>query len=109
VLAESTLLWAARHGRPTLNGTGAFAPSQTHLLARVVENHWLAVPPEDADASKATSVLLERFPVRYVILPLGRRPDLDMGGLAAAFERSRTFRLVAAAADGDRLYEVRPP
>ena len=42
--------------------------------------------------------------MRYVIIPVGRVDGLRP--LAAAFDRSRIFRLVAEAADGDRIYEV---
>jgi hypothetical protein len=42
--------------------------------------------------------------VRYVIIPAGRKPGLR--ALAAAFDRSRSFRFVAEARDGDRLYEA---
>jgi hypothetical protein len=40
-----------------------------------------------------------------VILPTGRIRHLE--DVAAAFERSRTYHLVAALPDGDRIYEVR--
>jgi hypothetical protein len=104
VFAEESVLWAARHGRPVLNGIGAFAPAQTLVLDRYIRNHWLAHVPEDIDTSRPTPYLLDRFPVRYVIIPAGRVPGLRP--LAAAFDRSRTFRLAAEAADGDRIYEV---
>jgi hypothetical protein len=105
VFEEDTLLWAARHGRPVLNGIGAFAPLDTLLLERYIRNHWIARVPQDVDASRPTPFLLERFPVRYVIVPAGRKHRLRR--LAAAFDRSRTFVLAAEAADGDRVYEVR--
>ena len=104
VFAEESVLWAARHGRPVLNGIGAFTPTQTLVLDRYIQNHWLARVPEDIDTSRPTPYLLGRFPVRYVIIPVGRVAGLRP--LAAAFDRSRTFRLAAEAADGDRIYEV---
>ena len=104
LFAPDAVLWAARHGRPVLNGAGAFAPVQTIVLERYIRNHWLEAVPADVDASRPTPYLLDRFPVRYVILPTGRMANLE--GLAAAFDRSRTYRLVAVAADGDRIYEV---
>ena len=104
VFAEESVLWAARHGRPVLNGIGAFAPAQTLVLDRYIQNHWLAAVPDDVDASRPTPYLLERFPVRYVIIPIGRVAGLRP--LARAFDRSRTFRLAAEASDGDRIYEV---
>src|SRR6185295_19643196 len=41
VFAAETLLWAARHGRPVLNGVGAFVPAQTQALERTINNYWL--------------------------------------------------------------------
>jgi hypothetical protein len=104
LFAEESVLWAARHGRPVLNGIGAFGPAQTLVLDRYIQNHWLARVPEDIDTSRPTPYLLGRFPVRYVIIPAGRVPG--MRPLAAAFDRSRLFRLAAEANDGDRIYEV---
>ena len=103
VFAAETLLWAARHGRPVLNGLGAFAPAQTQALERTINNHWLKRVPENLDDSIPTQ-LLRGSPVRYVILPAGRVPRLHR--LAAAFDRSSSFRLVAEVEDGDRIYEL---
>ena len=104
VFAEESVVWAARHGLPVVNGLGAFAPAQTLVLDRYIQNHWMGLPPEDVDASRPTPYLLARFPVRYLIVPIGRVEGLRP--LAAAFDRSRTFRFVAEAPDGDRIYEV---
>ena len=104
VFAAESVLWAARHGRPVLNGIAAFGPAQTMVLDRYIQNHWLARVPEDIDTSRPTPYLLERFPVRYVIVPVGRVAGLRP--LAAAFDRSRVFRLAAEATDGDRVYGV---
>ena len=104
---EETMLWATRHGLPVLNGVAAFAPVQALVLERYVRNHWVEQVPEDVDASRPTPYLLGRFPVRYVILPTGRKPGYE--ALAAAFDRSRSFRPVAVSADGDRIYEVQRP
>ena len=105
LFAPETVLWAARHGRPVLNGAGAFAPLQTLTLDRYIQNHWMEGVPADADTERPTPYLVGRFPVRYVILPTGRIRHLE--DVAAAFERSRTYHLVAALPDGDRIYEVR--
>ncbi len=105
-LESETLVWAARHGRPVVNGGGAFAPLQTLVLERYIRRHWLDEVPADIDASRPTPYLVGRFGVRYVILPTGRVGNLER--LAAAFDRSRIFRLAAVASDGDRIYEVRP-
>ena len=104
VLEPDTLLWAARHGRPVVNGTGAFTPLYTATLDRQVRNHWLRRNPEDIDASRPAEFLRRAFDTRYVIVPTGRRRDL--WDLSAAFDRSRAFRLVAEAEDGDRIYEI---
>src|SRR5262249_41219807 len=106
LFAPETVLWAARHGRPVLNGAGAFAPLQTLVLDRYIQNHWLEHIPADLDTERPTPYLVGRFSVRYVIVPTGRIRGFE--GLAGAFDRSRTFRLAAVASDGDRIYEVRP-
>jgi hypothetical protein len=100
-----TLLWAARHGRPVVNGVNAFVPPRTALLELVMRYQWLKRVPADVDETEPTRLLVEEFATRYVILPTGRRPQLR--GLARAFDQSRTFTLVAEAGDGDRIYEVR--
>ena len=106
VFSETALLWAARHGRPMVNGQGsAFVPVDVLRLDRFVQNHWIARTPVDVDASKPTPFLLQRFPVRYVVLPTGRLDGYR--DLAAAFDRSRSFVPVGKARDGDRVYEVR--
>jgi hypothetical protein len=105
LFAPQTVLWAARHGRPVLNGAGAFAPLQTLTLDRYIQNHWMEGTPVDADTERPTPYLVGRFPVRYVILPAVRIRHLE--DVAAAFERSRTYHLVGVASDGDRIYEVR--
>jgi len=105
LFAPQTVLWAARHGRPVLNGAGAFAPLQTLTLDRYIQNHWMEGAPADADTERPTPYLVGRFPVRYVILPAVRIRHLE--DVAAAFERSRTYHLVGVASDGDRIYEVR--
>lgn len=102
-----TLLWAARHGRPVVNGANAFVPPRTALLELVMRNQWLKRVPENVDETEPTRLLLEEFAVRYVIVPSGRRRQLR--ALARSFDRSKTFALVAEASDGDRIYEVRRP
>jgi hypothetical protein len=104
--SETALLWAARHGRPMINGQGsAFVPVDVLRLDRFIQNHWIRRTPGDVDASKPTPFLLSRFPVRYVVVPAGRLDGYR--GLAAAFDRSRSFVPVGTARDGDRVYEVR--
>lgn len=106
VFAGDSLVWAARHGRPTLNGQGsAFVPLDTLRLDRFIQRHWLRDRPFDADRSKATAFLLAKFPVRYVICPGSRMGSLARA--ATAFNESRTFALVAETSDGSRIYEVK--
>ena len=106
VFAPYTLVWAARHGLPVVNGQGsAFVPGGTRIIARLVENHWVRRVPGDLDASKPALYLADVFPALYVIVPAVREPAFRP--LAAAFDRSRLFGLVAEAPDGDRIYELR--
>ena len=105
VLEPETLLFAARHGRPVVNGAGGLQPAgdghpgscgPTPLAAEGARR------PDDA--SKPARFLRDGFDARYLILPTGRRYRL--WHLASAFDRSRGFRLVAEAEDGDRIYEI---
>jgi hypothetical protein len=97
------LLWAARLGWPTLNGEGAFAPPYHSALKRRIRNHWIRRTPEDIDDSRPMRLLVERFPVRYLVVSAGRTPGL--WPLVEALGDSRLFSLVAEAEDGDRIYE----
>lgn len=113
VYAEATMLWAARHGLPVVNGSSAFIPTRTRELRETMQREWLQQPPEDVDATESARLLVERFGLRYLILPTGRQKGVldgadaqGMAVLAAALERSRTFRLLEVTPDGDRLYEV---
>ncbi|HEY7410196.1 MAG TPA: hypothetical protein VII13_05620 [Vicinamibacteria bacterium] len=105
VICFDCMVWAARHGLPTINGQGsAYVPPDWMRLDWTIRNHWLDRRVEDLDENRATRLLLERFPVRYVILPVGRRAGV--GHLVEPFDRSRLFHLAAVARDGDRIYEV---
>lgn len=99
-----TLLWAARHGRPVVNGVNAFVPPRTALLQLTMRYQWFRKLPTSVDESEPARLLQEDFGVRYLILPLSRHPHLR--GLAAALDRSRGFRPILEAASGDRLYAV---
>jgi hypothetical protein len=106
LFAGDSLVWAARHGRPVINGQGsAFVPLDHLRLDRFMQRHWLRDRPVDADHSKATDFLLAKFPVRYVVCP-GKRMRA-LARLATAMNDSQTFHLVAETADGSRIYEVR--
>jgi hypothetical protein len=103
VFDEKVLLWAARDDLTFVNGRGSFTPHGTEMLSRYVSRQWIDQTPDDVDASKPAAYLAN-FHARYVILPTGRRPEL--AGLGASFDRSRRFRKIGEAADGDRVYEV---
>jgi hypothetical protein len=105
VFTPETLLWAARHGRPTLNGIGAFVPGATMVLERTIRNHWLRNTDRDVDDGATAWNLVQNFPLRYLIVPAGRKPETRV--LVEALSRSRVFVSVAEAPDGDRIYEVR--
>jgi len=104
--APETLVWAARHGLPVLNGQGsAFVPAGARIVSRLVENHWVRRVPQDLDEGKPARYLAAVFPSLYVIVPAVRKPEFRP--LAAAFDRSRLFAFVAEAPDGDRIYALR--
>lgn len=105
VFGPETMLWAARHGRPTANGIGAFVPGATMVLERTTRNHWLKRVDADVDAGATAWNLAAHTPVRYLIVPAGRKPETRP--LAEALTRSRVFVRVAQSSDGDRIYEVR--
>jgi hypothetical protein len=105
VFAPETLLWASRHGRPTLNGIGAFVPGATMVLERTIRNHWLRNTDRDVDDGATAWNLVQNFPLRYLIVPAGRKPETRV--LVEALSRSRVFVSIAEAPDGDRIYEVR--
>jgi hypothetical protein len=109
--ARETMIWAARHRRPIVNGAGGVCPKVHCLLERSIQRHWIRAAREapeflDVDASRPTAIL-QGFPVRYLIVPSGRTPELQP--LRRAFERSRLFAPLAVASDGDVLYEVVRP
>jgi hypothetical protein len=101
--AENAMLWAARHGLPVVNGDGAFAPPYPQALDRFMKKHWLQGEITDIDESRPMPFLVQRIGPRYLILPVGREPGLSH--LIEPLGRSRHFRLVATARDGDLLYE----
>lgn len=104
-----TLIWAARHCRPVLNGAGAMAPLDHDRLNQWIKRDWVAASherrPIDLDRTRALHKLL-RMPVPYVIVPAGRDRGLDL--LQDAFERSAFFERVAGEPGGDTLYRRRP-
>jgi len=103
--APDALLWAARHGRPVVNGDGAFLPRLHGRLDLLMQREWLKQAPEDVDSTKTAELIRDELPVRYLIVPCGRQPSTCR--LAGALNRSQVFALIAELPDGDRLYEVR--
>lgn len=101
--APEAMLWAARHGLPTVNGIGAFAPPQTARLQNQIRTYWLGRRPQDLDQSPPTQLLLEHFDLRYLVVDT-RRPALR--SLARGLDRSLRYRLLFEGADGRRLYEL---
>ena len=102
--APDVMLWAARHGRPVVNGDGAFLPSGHALLERTMRREWLKVAPESIDETETTALLRDEFALRYLIVPCGRESSTCR--LAGALNGSRVFKLLEELPDGDRLYEV---
>jgi hypothetical protein len=102
------LIWAARHGRPVLNGAGALAPAAHARLQQWIHGQWLRPIRDgralDVDRTGAMRQLL-RMPVRYVIVRAGTDPDLQQ--LVLALDRSRRLERVRGAFEGDALYRRR--
>jgi len=104
--SPDALIWAARHGRPVLNGAGAMSPRDHSLLEKWIARDWLRPVregrPLQLDESRAMAQLLS-MPVRYVVVPAGHRRGLRP--VQEAFDRSRSFRRVAGTPGEDTLYE----
>jgi hypothetical protein len=101
--APETLLWAARHGLPVVNGQGsAFVPLELRLHAQAIENWWIRQTPESVDETRPTERLRAHYERLYVIVPAQRKPEL--APLAEAFDRSRLYQELAVMPDGDRIY-----
>jgi hypothetical protein len=106
--AREVLIWAARHRRPIINGSGGVAPSIHSELEQWIRRHWVRAAresPASVDIDRSLPMtLIRRLPVRYLIVPAGRKPELRP--LKAACDRARTLTRLAIASDGDALYEV---
>jgi len=102
--APDALLWATRHGLPTINGDGAFLPGRHAILNHQINTDWLRDTPETVDETRPMWMLQGEILARWIIVPCGRNPGLLR--LCDAFDRSSSVRFVAAASDGDRLYEM---
>jgi hypothetical protein len=105
--AWDPMIWAARHGRPVLNGASGLAPPEHARLQQWIQRDWLrpvgreGVAPPPLDETRAMRQLL-RMPVDYVVVPAGREPWLRP--LQDAFEGSRLFTRVSGAPGADTLY-----
>ena len=105
---REAMIWAARHRRPVVNGAGGVSPLSHGILERAIRRYWIRASREsgeslDIDATRPTAIV-QALPVRYVIIPVGRSPELQ--SLKDAFDRSRSFVPVATASDGDVVYRV---
>jgi hypothetical protein len=103
--SPDTLIWAARHGRPVLNGASGLAPVAHDKLQQWIHRDWIRPSREghvpDVDGTRAMRQLL-RMPARYVIVRAGVHPEL--AGLARGLARSRHFTQVETGDGRDRLY-----
>jgi hypothetical protein len=100
-------IWAARHGRRVANGAGGVSPRDHGVLERAIHKHWIRASRRgelDVDASWPTR-LVRKMPIDYLIVPVGRTPELEL--LREALDRSASFERLATASDGDVLYRVR--
>lgn len=105
---REAMIWAARHRRPVVNGAGGVSPLSHGILERAIRKYWIRAAREsaeslDIDATRPTAIV-QALPMRYVIIPVGRSPELE--SLKDAFDRSRSFVRVATARDGDVVYRV---
>ncbi|HEY3119598.1 MAG TPA: hypothetical protein VGL15_03175 [Vicinamibacteria bacterium] len=104
--AWDPMIWAARHGRPVLNGASGLGPPEHARLQQWIQRDWLrpvgrdGAPPA-VDDTRAMRQLL-RMPVDYVVVPAGREPWLRP--LQDGFERSRLFTRVAGTPGEDTMY-----
>ena len=103
--SPDAMIWAARHGRPVVNGRGGVTPVMHWRLEQWMRRDWLR-PIEDGerpdlDDTRAMRQLL-RLPAVYVIVPAERSPSL--APLAESLDRSRFFARVPGTPGSDVLY-----
>jgi hypothetical protein len=97
------LLWAARHDMPMVNGQGsAFVPFRIRSLEAMITNQWLRRLPRSIDATKPARRLREIYERLYIIVPVGRRPNLAL--LADVMRRSASFSLLSVTTEGDHVF-----
>ena len=85
--------WSMHHGRPTVNGVGAFMPDRYVHLMRLVQKEWMGGRPATLEDTAALRYLKHQFPIRYVIV----HADAPESLRAAA---SATPSLVPVATEG---------
>lgn len=101
--AERYMWWAALHEMPMVNGEGAFEPRVYANLYRFLRREWGDPAMGNLEGRRSTSLLLERFPIDYVVLHHGAPPAMQRN-IEATPER---FSLLTTTADGDRIYRFR--
>jgi hypothetical protein len=103
---SDAMIWAARHRRPVINGAGAMAPWPHARVERWIHRDWIRPSRNnEVPAIDGSRVLrqLRRLPIGWVIVPVGRSPELR--SLRIAFDDSRSFERIAEA-EGDVLYRM---
>jgi hypothetical protein len=103
---SDAMIWAARHRRPVINGAGAMAPWLHARVERWIHRDWIKTSRHGQVATiDGSRVLrqLRRLPVGWIIVPVGRSPNLR--SLRIAFDNSLSFERIAEA-DGDVLYRM---
>lgn len=96
--------WAIRHGMPIVNGELGFEPRWFAELHFLISKEWDRRPAhQDMEDWRSLRFLKGQIPLRYLVLHRG-----VSGFLATNVEATtRSFELLHATADGDRVYRVR--
>ena len=110
--------WSLHHGRPIVNGVGAFMPDRYVRLMRLVDREWTAPGPGTLEDPAALRFLKHQFPIAYVIVHAeaphalraaaaatpSLRPVLERGGARVyALDRGGTGRVLRRAFRDDQF------
>lgn len=100
---DSDWQWASIvHGRPIVNGRGAFCPDTYNRLHRLIRTEWNTQPTRPLTETPSFGFFLARFPIRYVIV----HPNTP-GRIARNVEATPDhFQPLGVAADGARVYRL---